>query len=433
MKLNSPLIRKIGATALGVLLLSYLIYHAFIINKDTLKTETAMFANRSDTIQADAWLVRDEKLVTKTGSGVMSYNVGNGEKVTQGNVIADIYPNEQSASARNQLANIEAEIENLKVLQSVGNIQTSSVDLVGTQINLSMGKYLENVRKGEFQGAADERNHMQYLMNQKRIITGKETAADYQVSVDELIQEKEEVSSLVSGKTGAVESPESGYFITDVDGYENSLDMKDISKVTVSEIEAIQKQYIDENAIGKIATDFKWYMVCVIDENDKVKIEDVDNVKLEVPLVTAEQIPAKVVAINKDEEQGKYALVLQCDYMNAEIASLRNETVQIVVATYEGVLVHQKAIHFNDITEEVTDESGNTTEKVHKNVKGVYVKFGRQIHFVQVFSDVTINEYAICKLSLNDEEQGLLVTDGTIQLYDEVVVEGTNLYDGKLL
>ena len=50
---------------------------------------------------------------------------------------------------------------------------------------------------------------------------------------------------------------------------------------------------------------------------------------------------------------------------------------------------------------------------------------------MQIFSDATINGYAICKVSLSTEEREQLVTSTTIQLYDEVIVEGTDLYDGK--
>lgn len=52
---------------------------------------------------------------------------------------------------------------------------------------------------------------------------------------------------------------------------------------------------------------------------------------------------------------------------------------------------------------------------------------------MQVFSDATIDGYAVCKLNLSSSEKEQLVTSRTIQLYDEVIVEGTDLYDGKML
>ena len=80
-----------------------------------------------------------------------------------------------------------------------------------------------------------------------------------------------------------------------------------------------------------------------------------------------------------------------------------------------------------------TDAEGNEVDVTYENVRGVYVKSGSRIRFVQIFSDATINGYAICKVSLSTEEREQLVTSTTIQLYDEVIVEGTDLYDGKML
>lgn len=81
-----------------------------------------------------------------------------------------------------------------------------------------------------------------------------------------------------------------------------------------------------------------------------------------------------------------------------------------------------------------TDTDGNVTEHVEQNVKGVLTSVvGSRVRFVQVFSDATIDGYAVCKLNLSSSGKEQLVTSRTIQLYDEVIVEGTDLYDGKML
>ena len=52
---------------------------------------------------------------------------------------------------------------------------------------------------------------------------------------------------------------------------------------------------------------------------------------------------------------------------------------------------------------------------------------------MQVFSEKDVNGYAVCKLELSEDEQKNLVTDHTIRLYDQVVVGGVDLYDGKIV
>ena len=142
---------------------------------------------------------------------------------------------------------------------------------------------------------------------------------------------------------------------------------------------------------------------------------------------------AEVVKINRDSETGEAAVILKCAYMNSELASARKETLRINISSYSGVLVPEDAIHFADVVAHETDAEGNEVDVTYENVRGVYVKSGSRIRFVQIFSDATINGYAICKVSLSTEEREQLVTSTTIQLYDEVIVEGTDLYDGKVV
>lgn len=134
-------------------------------------------------------------------------------------------------------------------------------------------------------------------------------------------------------------------------------------------------------------------------------------------------------------------MIFECSYMDPGIALLRNESIQIDVKTYSGVLVRKEALRFRDVAytlydedgEVVLDDAGNPVTKIEKDVMGVFVKYGSTLKFVQVFSDKTVNGYAICKTGLSEEDRDGLVTDSTIQLYDEVVTEGTDLYDGKLV
>ena len=119
--------------------------------------------------------------------------------------------------------------------------------------------------------------------------------------------------------------------------------------------------------------------------------------------------------------------------MNADLASTRKEPLRINISEHSGVLVNEKAIHFNDVVVSETDADGNETETVYENVKGVYIKYGSRIRFVQVFSDATVNGYAICKTTLTTAEREQLVTGRTIEMYDEVVLGGTDLYDGKII
>ncbi len=101
--------------------------------------------------------------------------------------------------------------------------------------------------------------------------------------------------------------------------------------------------------------------------------------------------------------------MLECRPTNAEVLTLGQETAQIDLHTYTGIRIDSKALHIVD---------GNN---------GVYVKVGN----LQRFRKITIlyqNEDYILV-----DTDGAVGTDNEVRLYDEVIVEGTNLQDGKLM
>ena len=90
--------------------------------------------------------------------------------------------------------------------------------------------------------------------------------------------------------------------------------------------------------------------------------------------------------------------------------------------------ISKKALHDDYVDAVLTDENGNETEKEIK-VQGVYVKYGSQLLFKQVFIIYSGEDYVICSEEPGDEQ----VYGSLLELYDEVVVEGDNLYNGKLI
>ena len=56
---------------------------------------------------------------------------------------------------------------------------------------------------------------------------------------------------------------------------------------------------------------------------------------------------------------------------------------------------------------------------------GVYVLTGMQVKFVEVKVLFTDGDYMICEKQTSD--------GNVLRLYDEVIVKGKNLYDGKII
>lgn len=432
--MNSKKIRTLGAVVLAFLVLLYVGYQAYQATHQSIRTETAMYGEVSDVLQAQGFILRNETLIDESYSGVLSYRVADGSRVSRGGVIADIFSNESDAASQRELDQLDQEIENLQSLSQTANFYVANPSMLGDQIYSALEGISQLVNENDFSGLNTQKGELQNALIRRQLITGEESAEDYSQRISQLQSQRDTLASQTGSATGSILAPEAGYFISTVDGLENVMDISQVESITVAQAEELlEQQSSSTDAVGKICQDFNWYAVCVFDEDDMVRFEGVEDVYLDIPFASTEQIPAKVLARNSDGESGKTAVVFQCSTMDADIAAVRNEAIQVTVNTYSGVLVNERAIRFADVEYTTTDEAGNTVTQVQENVKGVYVLYGGQLEFVQVFTDQTVNGYAICRTDLTEEEQSMLVTDSTIQLYDQVVVEGTDLYDGKIV
>lgn len=432
--MNSKKIQSIAAALLTFLLLVYVGYQIYLSNHKGIRTETAMYGSVSDTVQAQGFAIRSESVITDSFSGVLSYRVADGARVSRGGVIADIFASENDAAVRNRVDRLEREIASLQALSAPTGFFISNPSMISTQIYSAMGEIFSEVRNNNFSEISDLKENLQTVLNRKQLIIGEENTEDFQQRIAELQSERDALAASVGYSINTIVSPAAGYFISSTDGFENVVDVSKIAEITPDRVRDLLGRERGTglgSSVGKICSDFSWYLVCVFSDNDMLRFEDITEVNLDIPFASTETIPATIIAKNRDSQTGDTAVVFECSYMDSDIASVRNEPVQINVQTYSGVLVNEKALRFCDVPYTEYDEEGNPTEKVQKNVKGVYVQSGRQLEFVQIFTEKTVNGYAICKTELSAAERDALVTDSTIQLYDNVVIEGTDLYDGK--
>lgn len=434
--MNSKKIRTAAAAVLGFLMLLYVGYQTYLFTHKGIKTETASYGEVADTLQTRGFAIRKEEVIPGGYNGVLSYRVEDGARVSNGGVIADVYATEEDAAAQGNIARIDREIENLQQLAKPADLIAANPSLINSQIYTALNDISLEIQNTRFSELSEYKENLRMALSRKQIMIGEESAEDYSSRISALEAEKSSLALSAGSAVDAITAPAAGYFISGVDGLENIVDIAGIESITPEEAEELLQKEGQKPAgasIGKICSDFNWYVICVFNDNEMVKFEDVEQVNLDIPFASTATIPARVVAKNRDRNTEKTAVVFECSYMDADIACVRNETVQVNVKTYSGVMVNEKALHFCDIKYTETDENGQEVEKVRENVKGVYVQYGSRLKFVQVFSEKSVNGYAICKTELSDEELATLVTDSTVQLYDEIVTEGTDLYDGKLV
>lgn len=439
--MDAKKIRSAAAVAIALLILLYVGF--YIVNsqadsfaKQGVRTETALYGQVSDTLQVKGFAIRDEEVLAGAHSGVLNYRVASGTRVSQGGVIADVFQSENDAAAQNTLDRLEREIEGLQQLSKPSDLFVSNPSMIGAQIYSALGDISEQIRVHDFSAIGQLKDTLQNALSRKQVIAGEESAEDYAQRVADLESQRDAMLARGGQAKGSITAPRAGYFIGTADGFENIMDPASVQNITVSQAKGLLENQAGASpagCVGKICADFTWKLVCVVPDEDMVKFEGVTDVSLDIPFASAATIPARVVAKNRDGRTGETAVVFECSYMDADLAAVRCETVHVNVHTYSGLLVNEKALRFEDVEYTATDGNGETVTRVRENVKGVYVQYAGRLHFVQVFTEKDVNGYAVCRTELTDEEKENLLTGETVQLYDEVVVEGTDLYDGKII
>lgn len=436
--------RNIGVIAVALLLLVYVGNQVYTIVKKGISTEVATYATVSDTLQTKGFAIRMETVITSAASGVRSYAVSDGSRVAKGDPVADIYQNESDATAQAKISRLQDEVDVLQALSSPGDTYVSNHDLVNKGIQSALDDIYKAQKAGDYTLLSSGKKAFLSGLSLKNIITQKESTEDYAQRLGVLQTQLDSLKSSTGGRIDYISADFSGYFISQTDGLENAVPaessdelLEKVKVLTVSQVENLLSLQTsqDSSPVGKIASDFNWFITAVLTKDQAALLTDITSVSIEVPFATTEKIPAKIIAKNVDKDTGEMAVVFRCNYMSPDIAKIRSETIQINIRTYQGVTVSEKAITFEDVTETVTNADGTQTQVVHEKVRGVYVKDGRIIRFVQVFTDKTINGYAICKTEadLSEEEKAQLYTGNTVQLHDEVIIGETDLYDGKLI
>lgn len=399
------IVKGILTALLSLFLIGYVGYQAYHALYRPVTTERVYGGTVRDTITTEGFVLHNEKVITAdTGSGVVDYTREDGERVSVNGVVANVYSNAQDAANARRAAQLDSEIAALSA--SGGGTGGSSADVttLDTQISDCLRDLVDQTDSSTLDSLSDMRGQLLQMLNAKQLATGE--AQDFSARIAQLQQQKNALGKN-TGRVKSITVPVSGYFVSSVDGYEGMYDTGKIQSITTADIQKLEsaKPQPQSGAVGKVVSDYEWYIVCRVGETDARKLKVGQSIDAQFMLSSAGEVPVTVEAINRCSDG--YAVVLQCGTMTDKLAVIRQQTVQIVASEITGVKVANSMIH------------------VVNNTPGVYVLEGNTIVFRKIQPQYTGNGYTVSTADPSD--------DSLLQVYDEVVVNGDNLYDGKVV
>ena len=394
-----------AALVMGGMLLAlaavYIVLQLYAILGRTYQTETAISASMEDTVPLSGIAMFDAVPVSWGGS--LGYLVEDGERVTEGTVLAEIYTDPAQSTQREELDRLDRIIDLLtKSENSVG----SDLALLTAQTRTALLNLLDQLDTASYTGMSDAIDEFLLAQNRLQISTGQ--SSGFTATLADLQTQRDAAAAALEGLQ-TITADRNGYFISTAAALPLDLSEDTLKSDTAAALSERLQQEIPttgSDLAGRIVTGFSWRFYGVCDLDTAARFDGVTSVKIRVPGKQDEALDATVTELAADETAGLAKITLECRTINADVLRLGREDAEIVLNTYEGIRVSKRAMHIVD------------------GERGVYVKYGSLQRFrriVVLFEDETY-------LLLDPEAE-----DNEVRLYDEIIVEGPNLQDGGLV
>lgn len=368
-------------------------------------TQSADYYEHTDGVEISAYIIRNEKIVTSDTDNVLHFIVEDGSRVAKNGTIAHIYNNKNASVTVTQIENIKSQIADIEELQAYNDQKAADLDLVTGKVADSVNNLIYSAAHGSFQNISEPLKNYLLSINRQQMITGEQT--DFSEQINSLNNQLSALSGTLPSAVGKITAEESGYFISAVDGYEEILSSENLDNITPEFLKDIKKGKKNNQSIGKIVSDYEWYIAAKVSLNDSLKYKIGDRLTISTSLKSAPTLSVTVKKINISDSNDSAVVIYSCQQMNSEIAAMRTGSMTVVNSTYKGLKLPKKAL------------------RVVNSKTGVYVLSGITLEFVNVNVIYSNDDFIICEQQTSNEK--------VLRLYDEVVVKGRNLYDGKVV
>ena len=169
-KSRTPRVMAMVAVVFLLVAAGYVLYQVWQVVFPPNHYETAVLATVADTVEAQGVLLFDETLVP--GSGSLGYLVEDGERVSAGAAVAEIYTDPAQAGLRSQLTQLT---EQIQLLQKAQNTASAQLDSLLKERSSALYDLLDALDQGLYQQISSARE--QYLLAQNKlwVVTGETT------------------------------------------------------------------------------------------------------------------------------------------------------------------------------------------------------------------------------------------------------------------
>lgn len=371
-------------------------------------TQTATEITAYDSVDATALAVRNEGLYNAGAQGVVVPSVADGGKISVGGEVAKVFDSQETAARYSEVRDLETQLQAVQALESSAGGLVTDVESANESIALALNTYIRAMADGSW-GRADELlADLNGEIVERQLIIGEDV--DFSAETQSINARLNELKAQAYQPSDTLTTDTSGVFSGYTDGLENLVDYDAVTSVTSDQLAAyLEKAKSSETtgALGKMIYSYDWYFLCAVDRDALDGLENGDTVEVCLKSDADTVIDMRVVSGADTSAQAQTAvLVLQSNQMTGAMTSYRTEEIEIRLKSYQGLRVPKEAVREVD------------------GVTGVYTLVSQKIEFRPIEVLYTGDTYVVAKYDSGDD-------DG-LRLYDQVITEGKDLYDGKV-
>jgi len=391
---------KKAVWAVVILVIFIIVSTAVYRTRDRVREETAVTSEYEDMIEGQGLIIRSETPYD-ISQNLYSY-VDDSARVANHEKIAALYSDKSDRGLLDSLNLLDKQINQL-------DVQDTSIDkddkvAVETEIKKDAQKLSQLIYEKDVSSMASIKSEMLSLSKTDASSQKKELT-----QLSSLKAQRDKIANQISNSYTPVYSPKSGVFVPSTDGFESEITPNIIEALTPSSLKKYleQTKKITKNVHQyKIDDDFTWYVAVSVSASEASDLKVGSTVNLRFPNLSMDTVECTIEKIS-EAESGR--VVVTCSSMGdvGGLYHVRQTAVQLIKNTYTGFIVDKSAIHIDD---------GKT---------GVFIDSGGIAKFKE--ANILINEQDVAIIKQDSTNKDALT------LYDSVIVEGKNMYDGKLL
>lgn len=391
-----------------IIIAVYIFIEGYSATHVELETVTAVTSTVYETIDATALVVRDEHTLENAQSGVTVACAKDGEKVKQNGNVAMIFTSSANAKNYSSALEIQEKLDYYTDLESRSAGMATDVESIDKDILNDVNDYIRGASSYKSGVLEESSLSLNDKLTRRQIIIGEDI--DFTAVKAKLQKQIDSLNTDASSPADYLTTDKSGIFSSYTDGCEGLVDYDKVTELTTSELDGLIKKASDTKKtahLGKLITTYEWYFCCKVNTSEIKGIKNGD--KLTVALKDSDDVIDCTVISGADVDLGEKetVLVLRNSTMNSQIASMRVEEIEIRHNEYTGFKVPSDAVHI--------DKDGKKT--VYALVANqVSARYGEIIY--------STKDYAVFAYE-PESSKG-------IRLYDQVITQGKDLYDGKI-